>query len=181
MTPTLPSPHPSPSEAAAEICLIAAVAANGVIGAGNALPWHLPADLRRFKELTWGHPVVMGRNTWNSLPVRFRPLPGRTNIVVSRDPDFAPAGARVARSLEEALAAGTAAGAPVFVIGGAEIYAQALPRAARVHLTRLHFQVAGDAFFPPLDAAQWRETAREEHPAAEGRPAYAFVTLERCS
>ncbi len=181
MTPTPRSPHPSPSEPAAEICLIAAVAANGVIGAANALPWHLPADLRRFKELTWGHPVVMGRNTWDSLPARFRPLPGRTNIVVSRDPDLAPAGAIVARSLEEALAKGAAAGARVCVIGGAAIYAQALRRAARIYLTRLHFEVAGDAFFPPLDPRQWRETAREEHPAAEGRPAYAFVTLARCA
>jgi len=162
-----------------EIVLIAAVAANGVIGAANALPWHLPADLHRFKALTWGHAVVMGRNTWDSLPARLRPLPGRTNIVVSRDPGFAPAGATVARSLEEALAAGARAGAPVFVIGGAALYAQALGRATRIQLTELHFEVAGDAFFPPLDAGQWRETAREEHPAAGGLPAYAFVTLER--
>lgn len=181
MTPTPRSPRPSRSEPLAEICLIAAVAANGVIGAGNALPWHLPADLRRFRELTWGHPVIMGRNTWDSLPARFRPLPGRTNIVLSRDPDFAPGGASVARSLEEALATGTAARAPVFVIGGAALYAQTLDRAARIYLTRLHFEVAGDAFFPPLDPRQWRETAREEHPAAEARPAYAFVTLERCA
>lgn len=179
MTPTPRSPHPSPSEPAAEICLIAAVAANGVIGAANALPWHLPADLRRFKELTWGHPVIMGRNTWDSLPARFRPLPGRTNIVVSRDPGFLPQGVVLARSLEEALAAGARESAPLFVIGGAALYAQAIGRAARIYLTQLHFEVAGDAFFPPLDPRQWRETTREEHPAAEGRPAYAFVTLAR--
>ena len=179
MTPTPPSPRPSPSDPAAGIFLIAAVAANGVIGADNAMPWHLPADLRRFRELTWGHPVVMGRKTWDSLPARFRPLPGRTNIVVSRDPVFAPAGATVARSLEEALTQGAAAGGPVFVIGGAAIYAQALPRATRIYLTRLQLQVAGDACFPAIDSGLWRETAREEHPAAAGFPAYAFVTLER--
>lgn len=179
MTPTPRSPRPSPSEPAAEICLIAAVAAKGVIGAANALPWHLPADLRRFKELTWGHPVVMGRTTWDSLPARVRPLPGRTNIVVSRDPDFAPAGVTVARSLEEALGVGAASGAPVFVIGGAAVYAQALEHATRIYLTRLQLEVAGDAFFPPLDAGQWRETACEGHPAVGDLPAYAFVTLER--
>lgn len=161
--------------------MIAAVAANGVIGAGNALPWHLPADLRRFKELTWGRAVVMGRTTWDSLPARVRPLPGRVNIVLSRDPEFAPAGATVARSLDDALAAGAASGAPVFVIGGAAVYAQALEQATRIYLTRLHFEVAGDAFFPPLDPRRWRETAREEHPAAGWRPAYDFVTLERCA
>lgn len=179
MTPTPPSPHPSPSEAAAEICLIAAVAANGVIGAANALPWHLPADLRRFKELTWGHPVIMGRNTWDSLPARVRPLPGRTNIVLSRDPDFAPVGATVAHSLDEALRTGAASGVLAFVIGGAAIYAQALSLATRIYLTRLQIEVAGDAFFPPLDATQWRETTREQHPAVGDLPAYAFVTLER--
>ena len=178
MTPTPPSPRPSPSEPAA-VFLIAAVAANGVIGAANALPWHLPADLRRFRELTWGHAVIMGRTTWDSLPERVRPLPGRTNIVLSRDPDFAPAGATVARSLDDALAAGAASGAPVFVIGGAAVYAQALERAMRIYLTRLHLEVAGDAFFPLLEATQWRETAREERPAVDGHPAHAFVTLER--
>lgn len=179
MTPTPPSPPPSPSEPVPPVFLIAAVAANGVIGAGNALPWHLPADLRRFRELTWGHAVIMGRTTWDSLPARARPLPGRTNIVLSRDPDFAPAGATVARSLDEALAAGAASGAPVFVIGGAAVYAQALPWATRIYLTCLQLEVAGDAVFPPLDAHHWRETAREDRPAGDDHPAHAFVTLER--
>jgi dihydrofolate reductase len=178
MTPTPPSPPPSRSERPApRVALIAAVAAGGVIGAGNALPWHLPADLRRFRELTWGHPIVMGRRTFASLG---RPLPGRANIVVSRDPEFAANGIQVARSPEAALAAASALdGDWVFVIGGAEIYAQCLARADCIYLTRLDLAVAGDAFFPELDPRDWTETAREEHPAAGERPAYAFVTLER--
>lgn len=159
-----------------EIALIAAVAANGVIGAGNALPWHLPADLRRFKALTWGHPIVMGRRTFESIG---RPLPGRNNIVVSGNPDFSAAGAVVAPTLEAAIAAAAARDELVFVIGGAQIYAQCLARATRIYLTRLDLEVAGDAHFPDLDSHCWVECAREEHPAQAGYPAYAFVTLQR--
>lgn len=159
-----------------EIALIAAVAANGVIGAGNALPWHLPADLRRFKALTLGHPIVMGRRTFESIG---RPLPGRDNIVVSRNPGFSAAGAAVAPTLEAAIAEAAARDELVFVIGGAQIYAQCLARATRIYLTRLDLEVTGDTFFPDLDAHCWEEYAREEHPAQAGYPAYAFVTLQR--
>lgn len=177
MTPIPEFRPPSRSErAVAELTLIAAVARNGVIGAGNALPWHLPADLKRFKALTWGHPIVMGRRTFESIG---RPLPGRINIVVSRDPGFAADGIQVADSPDAALAQAAALDALVFVIGGAQLYAQCLARADRIHLTRLDLEVAGDAFFPELDARVWRETAREEYPADGGYPAYAFVTLER--
>jgi len=159
-----------------EIALIAAVAANGVIGAGNALPWHLPADLRRFKALTLGHPIVMGRRTFESIG---RPLPGRDNIVVSRNPGFNAPGAVVAPTLEAAIAAAAARDELVFVIGGAQIYAQCLARATRIYLTRLDLEVTGDTFFPDLDHRCWEECAREEHPAQAGHPAYAFVTLQR--
>ncbi|MGE3297270.1 MAG: dihydrofolate reductase [Porticoccaceae bacterium] len=159
------------------LVLIAAVARNGVIGAGNALPWHLPADLKRFKALTLGHPVVMGRKTFESIR---RPLPGRANIVVSGDPAFAPAGVTLAASVPAALRHAAALGSPpVFVIGGAQIYAQCLTLADRIYLTRVDIEVAGDAFFPPLDDHHWREIACEHWPAADGHPAYAFVTLER--
>lgn len=159
-----------------DVVLIAAVARNGVIGAGNALPWHLPADLKHFKALTLGHPVLMGRKTFESIG---RPLPGRPNIVVSRDPAFVAEGVTVAASVASGLTCAATLGTPVFVIGGAQIYAQCLALADRIYLTRVDIEVAGDAFFPPLDARQWRETAGENWPAADGYPAYAFVTLER--
>jgi dihydrofolate reductase len=159
-----------------DVVLIAAVARNGVIGADNALPWHLPADLKRFKALTLGHPVLMGRKTFESIG---RPLPGRANIVVSGDPEFAPEGVTVAASVPAGLACAAALGTPVFVIGGAQIYRQCLARAQRIYLTRVDIEVAGDAFFPPLDARDWRETTCENWPAADDHPAYAFVTLER--
>lgn len=153
--------------------LIAAVAKNGVIGAGGKMPWHLSEDLKRFKRLTLGHPVVMGRKTWDSLG---RPLPGRENIVVSRSATSLP-GAIVARSLDEALARCAGAG-DAFVIGGGEVYAQALPRADVLDLTLLGRAFEGDARFPAFDPADWRETAREERVAPDGMP-YAFVTYER--
>ncbi|NIR60917.1 MAG: type 3 dihydrofolate reductase [Gammaproteobacteria bacterium] len=158
------------------ISLIVAMDRNDVIGRGNALPWHLPADLRHFRRLTLGKPVIMGRRTHESLG---RPLPERTNIVISRDPGFRAPGCLVARALPEAL---DAAGAvpEVMVIGGAEVFEAALPRAARIYLTRVHAEVAGDARFPRLDPAAWREIEREDHPADERNPyPYSFVTLER--
>jgi len=158
------------------ICIIVAAAHNGVIGSDNRLPWHLPDDLKRFKALSLGKPVVMGRRTFESIG---RPLPGRRNIVVSRRPGLAIAGAVVAHSLDAALAA--ADGAPeIVVIGGAEIFRQVLPRTDTIHLTRVHATVPGDAVFPGLDAGRWRETAVEHH-AADERHAYAFdfVTLQR--
>ncbi|MDP2170328.1 MAG: dihydrofolate reductase [Rhodocyclaceae bacterium] len=161
----------------ARLTLIAAVAKNGVIGDGNALPWHLPEDLRHFKALTTGHAVIMGRKTWESLPVRFRPLPDRLNIVMTRDPSYVAEGATVVHSMADALAAAT--GHSAFVIGGAELYAHALPLADRLELTELSREFPGDAFFPEIDPTAWRETARAEQPAAAAGFGYAFATYER--
>jgi dihydrofolate reductase len=156
--------------------VIVAVAANGVIGAGNRLPWHLPADLRRFRALTTGHAVIMGRKTWESIG---RALPQRQNIVVSRAPGFRAAGAQTAASLDAALALVTLP-APAFCIGGGELYREALPRASALHLTEVAQAFAGDATFPEFDRVVWRETARESHPPeSPGGAAYAFVTYTR--
>ena len=158
------------------ISIIVAVAENGAIGSNNRLPWHLPDDLKRFKALSLGKPVVMGRRTFDSIG---RPLPGRTNIVVSRDSKLAIEGALVVHSLDEALAA--AGSVPeIVVIGGAEMFRQVLPRTDTIHLTRVHARVDGDVFFPELVPAQWREAAVEHH-AADARHQYAFsfVTLQR--
>ena len=159
-----------------EVSLIVATDDGGGIGLRGGLPWHLPDDLRRFKALTLGKPVVMGRRTWDSIG---RPLPGRLNIVVSRDPRLAIQGATVVGTLEAALAA--AGGVPeVCVIGGAEIYRLALPLADTVHLTEVHANVGADTHFPSLDPAQWVEVARERR-AADERHAHAmsYVTLRR--
>ncbi len=158
------------------IAIIAAVARNGVIGQDNRLPWHLPEDLRHFKALTTGHVVVMGRKTWESLPARFRPLPERINVVVSRNRDYRAPDAIVAGSLEEALKVG--AGGTAFVIGGAELYAHALPLAQRLELTEIAADFPGDATFPAFDRCQWRETARQAGRSAAGLD-YAFVSYER--
>lgn len=156
--------------------LIYARAANGVIGKDNALPWHLPEDLAHFKRTTLGSPVIMGRKTWDSLPARFRPLPGRRNIVLTRDTTWQADGAQRAGSVAEAVAA--CGDAPeAWVIGGAEVYRQALPHAQRVVITEIAKDFEGDAFAPTL-GPQWTETAREEHTAANGL-AFAFVTFER--
>ncbi|MDR6601999.1 dihydrofolate reductase [Achromobacter deleyi] len=158
----------------ASLTLIVAYSDNRVIGRDNALPWKLPGDLAHFKRSTLGHPIVMGRKTWDSLG---RPLPGRTNIVISRNPDFIASGATVVPTLDAAIAAcGDVDQA--FVIGGAQIYAQALPLAQRVLATEVHAQVDGDAFFPLLPAFEWKETAREPQPAENGYD-YDFVTYER--
>jgi dihydrofolate reductase len=158
----------------AYVTLVAAVAENGVIGAAGALPWRLPEDLRRFKVLTLGSPVIMGRKTWESLG---RALPGRDNIVVTRQPGYAAAGAAVAASLEAALA--RCAGAErVFVIGGAELYGAALDRADALELTEIARAYAGDVRFPAFDRAQWREVRREPHAAADGTR-FDFVRYER--
>jgi dihydrofolate reductase len=159
------------------IALVVARAKNGVIGNRGAIPWRLGEDLRRFKQLTLGKPVVMGRKTWDSLPKK--PLPGRTNIVVTRDRSFAAEGAVVVHDMGEALArAGGESASEIAVIGGAEIYAAALPLANRIHLTEVDAEFEGDAVLPPFDPAAWRETAREARQTPEGL-AYAFVTLER--
>lgn len=162
------------------LTLIAAVAKNGVIGSNNALPWHLPEDLKHFKALTAGHAVIMGRKTWESLPERFRPLPGRLNIVVTRTPDFVATGATVVHSLEEAekVSTGGTAAVSSFVIGGAELYAHALSRATRLEITEIDAEIEGDARFPDFDRSQWRETRREAGASVAGLR-YAFVTFER--
>jgi dihydrofolate reductase len=157
------------------IAIVAALARNRVIGRGNRLPWHLPDDLRHFKRLTLGRAIVMGRRTFESLPGL---LPDRAHVVVTRDRAYRADGATVVHSLDAALAA--AGGDEALVVGGAELYALALPRAVRLYLTLVDADVDGDVLFPPIDPAQWREVAREPHPADE-RHAYpfAFVTLER--
>lgn len=153
--------------------LILARAANGVIGKNGVMPWHLPEDLAHFKRTTLGAPVIMGRKTWESLPPRFRPLPGRANVVLTRQRDWQAPGAQVAHTLPEALAlCGDAPDA--WVIGGAEIYAQALPLAASAVVTEIEAEFDGDAHAPQFGPA-WRETARERHLSSSGLP-YSFVT-----
>jgi dihydrofolate reductase len=159
------------------IHLIYARAANGVIGLNNTMPWHLPEDLAHFKQLTHGNPVVMGRKTWDSLPARFRPLPGRTNIVVTRNADWSAEGVVRASSLEEALQAGAQHGDTVWVMGGAQIYAQALPLADVVEVTIIDQDFEGDAYAPQL-GAEWVETHRQDLISAQGL-AYSFVRYER--
>jgi dihydrofolate reductase len=155
------------------VSLVLAMAENGVIGKNGALPWRIPEDMHHFKALTMGKPCIMGRKTWDSLPKK--PLPGRANIVVTRDRNFRDEGAIVAHSLDDALARADNA-AEIAIIGGAEIYAAALPRATRIYLTEVHAAFDGDASMPPFDRTIWRETSRENH---AGDPSYSFVTLER--
>ncbi len=163
------------------ISLIYARARNGVIGRDNGMPWHLPEDMAHFKRCTSGHPVVMGRKTWDSLPPRFRPLPGRTNIVVTRQADWQAAGALVVASVEQAFDACAAlrpVPAEVWVTGGAQIYLAAMPLAQRVLVTEIERDVEGDVVMPPLDPAVWEPVQREPHTAVDGTP-FAFVTYTR--
>jgi dihydrofolate reductase len=156
--------------------LVVAAARNGVIGRDNGLPWRLPADLAHFKRVTLGQPILMGRRTWESIG---RPLPGRQNIVLTRDPSFRAEGASVVHSLAEARAA--AGGAErLMVIGGAELYRACLAEAAVLHLTEVDAEVEGDARFPAWRRDEWEEVWRESHPADERHAyAYSFVTLRR--
>lgn len=155
------------------IHIVAAVASNGIIGAQGRLPWRLPQDLQHFRRLTLGHPVIMGRRTWESLG---KALPERENIVVTRRRGYEAPGAAVASSLDAALA--LCAGEPIaFVIGGSELYAAALPLAAGLVLTEIHREFEGDARFPNFDRAKWRETQRESHTAADGMR-FDFVLYE---
>ncbi|WP_067732263.1 dihydrofolate reductase [Novosphingobium naphthalenivorans] len=156
-----------------DLFLIYARAANGVIGRDGTLPWRLSADLKRFKAMTMGKPMIMGRKTFESFP---SPLPGRRHIVLTRDCAWHAEGAETACSVDDALA--LAGEGEVPVIGGAEIYALLLPRARRVELTEVHADYEGDTVMPPL-GSEWREIAREEHPAQGDTPPYAFVTLIR--
>ena len=157
-----------------DLAIVAAVAANGVIGRAGGLPWRLPDDLKRFRALTRGHAVIMGRRTGESLG---GPLADRQNLVVTTRADYTAPGAEVAGSLDEALAL-VRLPLPAFCIGGAELYRDALPRASAMHLTEIARDYDGDTRFPPVERAAWREVAREPHVGADG-VAYAFVTYER--
>ena len=165
-----------------EVVLIVAVAENGVIGAANSIPWRLKADQQRFKAMTIGKPVVMGSKTFVSLR---RPLPGRTNIVITRDPDFTAAGALVTRSLVDALAIAKGdalrrSATEIAVIGGAEIYTASMPVADRLEVTEVHARVDGDTVFPPIDPSIWHEIARCRNTAASSDTAdYSYVTYRR--
>jgi dihydrofolate reductase len=156
------------------VSIIAAMSSNRVIGRDNALPWRLKADLRRFKKLTMGHTLVMGRRTFESIG---RALPGRSTVVVTRREDFTAPDVRVTHTLEEAL--GLAVSEELFVAGGADIYRQTLGRADRLYLTLIDLQCEGDAFFPELDTSGWRLVSEEIHDADEGQPAYRFVVYDR--
>ena len=158
------------------LSLIVAVAHNGVIGRDNDLPWHLPADLQFFKRTTSGHTIILGRKNYESIG---RPLPNRTNIVITRDKNYKAEGCLVAHSLDEAISlAGN--DNEIFIIGGAQVYAQALDRVERMYITEVDTEAEGDVLFPEFDKAQWRECSRESH-AADDQNAYAFdfVMLER--
>jgi len=158
---------------------------NRVIGRNNNLPWYLPGDLKYFKQATMGKPIIMGRKTWDSIG---RPLPGRMNVVISRNPEWqAPAGTTPAKSLDEALVKAEAQaeiedGEEVMIIGGGQIYAEALPMVDRIYVTLVHAQVAGDAFFPEVDWSEWEELGREDFSASENNPYdYSFVVYQRAS
>ena len=164
------------------VIIVAAIAENGVIGHDNAMPWRLPSDLKHFRTLTWGKPLIMGRRTFAAIG---RPLPGRTSIVVSSSRDLVAPGSVVAPSLAAAfeVARGDALRRrtdAIMVVGGAEIYAQTLPLADRLIITRIHASYAGDILFPPIDSARWREAERIEHAAgAQDSASFATVTYER--
>ncbi len=163
------------------LCLIAALADNRVIGRDNQLPWHLPADLKHFKALTLGKPIIMGRKTWDSLG---RPLPGRLNLVVSRQAGLQLQGAEVFASLELAIEraaewAGEQGVAELMLIGGAQLYEQAMTLANRLYLTRVALSPQGDAWFPEFDQSHWSLLSSDSHPAQEASPAYVFECWER--
>ncbi len=163
------------------LCLIAALASNRVIGRDNQLPWHLPADLKHFKALTLGKPIIMGRKTWDSLG---RPLPGRLNLVISRQPELRLEGAEVFESLEQAIQradqwAREQGVDELMLIGGAQLYAQALERADRLYLTRVGLNPEGDAWFPEVSEVDWQRTSLDEYPAGDAAPSYDFETWTR--
>ena len=159
------------------VALVAAVARGGVIGRDSGIPWRLPEDMQRFRTITMGHPVVMGRRTWESLPDQFRPLPGRGNVVVTRNSDWSAQGADRAGSIEDALRL-LEGEDTVFVIGGGEIYAAALPSADELLLTEIDAEIEGDTYFPNWDPDDFEEVARERNVSSEGVP-FSFVTYER--
>jgi dihydrofolate reductase len=163
------------------ISMIAAVAANGVIGKDNDLAWHLPDDMKYFKSTTKGKPVIMGRKNWDSLPVKWRPLPMRQNIVVTRKNDFVAEGAEVVNTIAEAInRANDTAENEIFIIGGGQIYSLGFDYAHKLYITEIHGEPAGDTFFPKWDKTQWKEVSRTHHPADE-KHIYSFdyVILEK--
>ena len=172
----IPPQHSVPTNAPVPIVIIAAVARNGVIGNGSLIPWHLPEDLKRFRRLTMGHAVIMGRKTFESIG---KPLTGRNNIVITRSREWNRAGSQSVPSIEAAFAA-IEPPRPAFVIGGAEIYALALPVAERLHLTEIESDFRGETFFPRFERSRWREVSRERH-MIEGRDgfSYSFAEYER--
>lgn len=157
------------------LSMIVAMAHDRVIGVDNSLPWHLPADLKYFKAVTMGKPIVMGRKTFESIG---RPLPGRQNIVITRNPDWSADGVTVVNSVEAAVRSADGAD-EVMIIGGEQIYRAALPQADRLYVTEVGLEVAGDAWFPEIDPAHWHEVGREPHVAEGDLPGYAFVRYER--
>ena len=160
------------------VSLVVAMSDNGIIGVNNQLPWRLPNDLRRFKAITMGKPIIMGRKTFDSIG---KPLPGRQNIVISRRSDLIIEGCLVVNSIDSALQSASKSD-EVMIIGGADVYRQALPLAQRIYLTRVHADVQGDAGFPQLNMNEWRETSHEHHGADEQHAhAYSFLNLERTS
>jgi dihydrofolate reductase len=163
------------------IAYVVAMDENRLIGRNNALPWRLPDDMRWFREQTLGKPCVMGRRTYDSLPDRFRPLPGRLNIVVTRNREYEASGAVVVHSVDEALrAAGDAL--EIIIVGGAELFRALWPEVDRLYLTQIHGAAAGDVFFPAYDPSEWREVYRREHPADDRHPfAFTWLILDRAS
>ena len=160
------------------LSIIAAMASNRVIGLDNRMPWHLPADLKRFKAITMGKPMIMGRKTWESLPGL---LPGRRHIVLTNNPAYSATGCELASSLEQAISmASHPQPEEIMIIGGANLYQQALPMSRRIYLTQLELEVQGDAFFPQFDLTQWSETYKEKHIADENISfGYSFITFEK--
>lgn len=163
------------ADSSRQIIAILARADNGVIGRDGGLPWRLPADLRRFKALTMGHPMIMGRKTFDSFP---KPLPGRRHIVLTRSTGWQADGAEVAHSVDEALAIAQTPTHDIYVIGGAQVYRLMEPHLTRIELTEVHCDAVGDTHMPAF-GNEWREAARDDFPAEGERPAYSFVTLER--
>ena len=163
------------------LSIIVAVAENNVIGKDNRLIWRMPADMQYFKEKTTGHCVITGRKNYESIPGKFRPLPGRTNIVVTRQENYSAPGAMAVNTIEEAVALARAKGeTECFVIGGADIYRQTLESSDKIYLTVIHYNFEGDAFFPELDRTKWNEISRQDHPADEKHKyAYSFMELVR--
>ena len=163
------------------LSIIVAVSDNNVIGRNNDLPWHLPADLKYFKEKTMGHCVVMGRKNFESIPERFRPLPGRTNIVITRQPDYQPSGVLVAHSIDDAVEMAKRQGeTECFITGGGEIFRQSVHLCDKIYLTRIHHDFEGDVFFPEINWKDWKEVSRKDIPHDEkNKYPFSFLIYER--